>query len=176
MRKIILYSAVSLNFKIADNDGKVDWLESIPNPDKLDYGYNEFIASVDTTIQGGSTYRQLIDWKIDFPYSTSHNYVVTNKRDMPVIGNVEFISNNHLKFIQDLKNKAGKNIWLIGGSQVNTSLLNAGLINELIIFIMPILLNGGIPLFYNISHIKKLRLKDTKTYDTGVQELRYEVQ
>ena len=39
MRKIKLYIATSLNGKIAKSDGSVDWLESIPNPDKSDYGY-----------------------------------------------------------------------------------------------------------------------------------------
>lgn len=52
MRKIKLYIAISLNGKIAKANGDVEWLNSIPNPNKNDFGYSEFYHSVDTTIQG----------------------------------------------------------------------------------------------------------------------------
>lgn len=42
MRKLILYIAVSLDGKIADKDGNVDWLYSIANKEQTDYGYNLF--------------------------------------------------------------------------------------------------------------------------------------
>ncbi|PLX03162.1 MAG: dihydrofolate reductase, partial [Marinilabiliales bacterium] len=59
---------MSLNGKIAKKDGSVGWLDNIPNPEKSDFGYKEFYDSVDTTIQGNSTYKQIISWGIDFPY------------------------------------------------------------------------------------------------------------
>lgn len=77
MRKIKLYIAISLNGKIAKADGNVDWLESIPNPEKTDYGYQEFYDTIDTTIQGFSTYDQIMSWGIDFPYKGKKNYVIT---------------------------------------------------------------------------------------------------
>ena len=57
----------------------MDWLESIPNPDKSDYGYSEFYNSIDTTIQGFNTYDQIIKWGIEFPYADKKNYVLTRK-------------------------------------------------------------------------------------------------
>lgn len=77
MRKVKLYIACSLNGKIAAKDGSVNWLETIPNPDKTDYGYLEFQKTIDTTIQGYSTYKQIIDWGIDFPYKETKNFVFT---------------------------------------------------------------------------------------------------
>ena len=68
MRKIKLYIAISLNGKIAKSDGSVDWLELIPKPKDDDYGYSDFHKNIDTTIQGYSTYNQIMGWKIDFPY------------------------------------------------------------------------------------------------------------
>ena len=100
MRKIISYIALSLNGKIAKKDGSVDWLESIPNPDKSDYGYENFYASIDTTIQGSSTYNQVMGWGIDFPYADKKNYVFTRKTGLENTQNVDFISANHLEFIQ----------------------------------------------------------------------------
>lgn len=48
MRKIKLYTAISLNGKIAKSDGSVDWLHEIPNPDKTDHGYAEFYKSIES--------------------------------------------------------------------------------------------------------------------------------
>jgi len=80
VRKIKLYIATSLNGKIASSDGNVDWLESIPNPEKTDYGYKAFYDSIDTTIQGYNTYNQILNWDIDFPYKGKKNYVLTKKK------------------------------------------------------------------------------------------------
>lgn len=100
IRKAKLYIAISLNGKIAKADGSVDWLESIPNPDKIDHGYNEFYESIDTTIQGNSTYKQIIAWGIDFPYADKKNYVFTRKQGLEKTDYVEFISENHIKFVK----------------------------------------------------------------------------
>ena len=64
MRKIKLYIAISLNGKIAKANGDVEWLNSIPNPKKNDFGYSEFYKSIDTTIQGHSTYQKILSMGI----------------------------------------------------------------------------------------------------------------
>jgi len=173
LKKIKLYIATSLNGKIAKADGSVHWLEAIPNPDKLDYGYAKFQETIDTTIQGYKTYAQIIGWDIPFPYTTTKNYVLTRKQAVIDTEHVEFITEDHIPFIQQLKAGTGKDIWLIGGGQINTMLLNAGLIDEIYIFVMPIVLSDGIELFELLPQETALQLTDTKTYDTGVVELRY---
>ena len=57
MRKIKLYIAMSLNGKIAEKDGSVDWLYVKEGDEKPDYGYSKFYNSIDTTIQGSNTYK-----------------------------------------------------------------------------------------------------------------------
>ena len=59
MRLIKLYIAISLDGKIAKPDGDVSWLDELPKPDHSDYGYAEFLSSVDTTLMGNNTYKQL---------------------------------------------------------------------------------------------------------------------
>ena len=173
MKKIILYIATSLNSKIAKKDGSVHWLEEIPNPNKLDYGYAAFNETIDTTIQGYDTYAQVIGWDIPFPYTATKNYVLTRKQEIKNTEHVAFIKENHIEFIKKLKAGEGKAIWLIGGGQVNTSLLNAGLIDEIRVFVMPIVLSDGIELFELLPDETTLTLIDSKTYPTGVVELRY---
>lgn len=175
MRKIKLYIAISLNGKIARHDGSVDWLESIPNPDKIDHGYFDFIKTIDTTIQGYKTYAQLLAWDIPFPYPTKHNYVFTRKSGLEHTKNVEFISEDHIDFVRTLKKRPGKDIWLIGGGQINTLLFNAGLIDEMQIFVMPIIIPGGLELFAEVPEEMALHLIETKNYPTGAVELKYEI-
>ena len=166
---------MSLNGKIAKADGSVTWLETLPNPDKSDYGYADFYESVDTTIQGFSTYKQVLDWGIDFPYANKKNYVITRKQDLKNTEFVEFITENHTDFIQELKNKKGGDIWLIGGGQINTLLLNAGLIDEIQVFVMPIILSEGIKMFEILPNEMLLELVETKNFASGAVLLKYEL-
>ena len=173
MRKLILYIAASVNGKIARKDGAVDWLESIPNPDQSDYGYNEFYNSIDTTIMGYNTYAQIISWDIDFPYSGKKNFVMTRKQDPPQSTDVNFVTENHTRFIEVLKQQPGTDIWLIGGGQLNTDLFNAGLIDEIQLFLMPIVLPDGIEMFEAVPQEAVLNLEETKSYASGAVLLKY---
>ncbi len=112
MRKLSLYSAVSLNGYIARKDGDVAWLDTIPNPEKLDFGYYDFYAGIDTTIQGFATYQQIIDWNIPFPYAGKRNYVLTRKQGLEDTEHVQFISERHVERIKALKQEEGKGIKL----------------------------------------------------------------
>jgi dihydrofolate reductase len=175
MRKIKLYIAISLNGKIAKKDGSVDWLMDIPNPDQNDHGYADFYDSIDTTIQGYKTYKQIIDWGIDFPYADKKNYVLTRNSNLENTAHAEFISENHVGFIRNVQKEAGKDIWLIGGGSVNTMLLNEGLIDEIQIFVMPIILTEGIELFELMPTQAQLKLMSTKSFSTGAVEIKYQV-
>jgi len=173
MKKLKLYIAISLDGKIAKPDGSVEWLESIPNPGKTDYGYAEFYDSIDTTIQGYSTYKQILGFDIDFPYAGKKNYVVTRKQNLAPSKDVEFITKDHAGFIKNLKKEAGKDIWLIGGGQINSLLLKEQLIDEILVFVMPIILSDGVNMFETIPIETSLKLLEAKPYESGAVELRY---
>jgi len=174
MKKIKLYIAISLNGKIARKDGSVDWLDSVPNPEASDYGYADFLKTIDTTIQGFNTYQQVINWGIEFPYKAFKNFVFTRKeREKEEF--VEFISSKEIHKIKELKQQEGKDIWLIGGAQINKILLNEGLIDEIKLFIMPIIIPNGIELFEGELIEKQMKLTGSKTYPSGVVELNYEL-
>ena len=176
MRKIRLYTAMSLNGKIAREDGSVDWLEGIPNPDKTDYGYEAFYNEIGTTLQGFKTYQQLLNWGIPFPYSGKTNYVLTRKEERQNTEDVTFVSKAPIEFLQELKLEEGKDIWLIGGGEINTLLLNAGLIDELELFVMPVILPEGIDLFGGIPDETNLRLLKTQSFASGAIRLTYKVE
>ena len=174
MRKIISYIAISLDGKIAKPDGNVDWLDELPNPDQLDYGYFAMYDMIDTTIMGNSTYRFVQSFDGDFPYPDKKNYVFTRNPALKDDEHVTYVNRDHIAFLKNLKEQAGKDIWIIGGGQVNTLALNHDLIDEMWVYVMPIVLGDGIPLFAPDTEVKQLRHTHTKAYPTGVVELRYE--
>ena len=82
MRWLKLFTAASLDSYIAGSNGKIDWLDTGGG---LDYGHEEFYASIDTTLMGNSTYKLILTVP-QFPYSDKTNYVFTRgtPRSRPV--------------------------------------------------------------------------------------------
>ena len=172
MRKIKLYIAISLDGKIAKPDGGVGWLDEF-NAEGEDYGYKEFMNSVDTTIMGNNTYKQVLEFGADFPYWDKRNYVFTKDPGLKEDENVKYVSNDHASFVRGLKEEDGGDIWLIGGGKVNSFFINNGFIDELIVFIMPRILGDGIPLFETLNGEVAIDLVKVKTYLNGVTALNY---
>ncbi len=175
MRKIKLYIATSLNGMIARSDGEVDWLDKIPHPSGEDYGYAEFYMSIDTTVMGNNTYKQVLGFDVEFPYKDKKNYVLTKNLDLQDDQNVCYISSDPINFCKELKVKEGGDIWLIGGGEVNTLFLNHKLIDEVYIHIMPYTIPNGIKLFAGAPIEHLFQLRSSKSYSSGVVELIYEV-
>ena len=172
MRRLILNSAVSLDGYIAKADGSVDWLHD-PDyeiPDE-DYGLGAFYKSIDTTLMGNNTYQGILQFDVPFPYPETTNYVFTRSRDHRDTEYVNFISEDVVKFVKKLKAGKGEDIWLIGGGQVNTLLLENNLIDLIILTIVPRILGKGIPLFPDIKEDIKFDLCATREYGSGLLQL-----
>jgi len=146
MKRIILYIAASLDQRIAESDGSLEWLTGFPNPEKTNHGYKDLFASVDTVLMGGRTYRELLDMDVIWPYSEQMTYVVSN-HDWGNKEGIQFITENIIETISALRNEVGKNIWLVGGGKLTSMLLNANLIDEMRITYIPVILGKGISLF-----------------------------
>ena len=172
MRKIILYAAISADDFIADKQGQIDWL-SDPQiiTEGEDYGYADFYASIDTTLMGNTTYNQVMGFGGDFPYPDKTNYVITGNDQLEDTRYVKFISSDIPGFCSDLRNEPGKDIWLVGGGKLNTALLEAGLVDTLILTKMPVPLGAGIPLFHDPAWRSAFRQVSTKMYEKGVLQM-----
>lgn len=175
MAKIILYSAISLDYNIARADGSIDWLHDSAYEIKgEDFGYQDFYQSIGYTLMGNNTYRQILEMNIPFPYPDTENYVFSRFKDTHDTEYVKFAKGKILDFVPRLKASAEKDIWLIGGGQINGLLLKAGLIDELILTYIPIIIGDGIPLFSGKDTQSKWILKDSKAYSNGFVQLRYD--
>ena len=169
MRKVVLFIATSLDGFIAGENGSTDWLYT-----DGDFGYREFYNSIDTTIMGYNTYYYIKQFP-EFPYPEKKNYVFSRRKRMPDDNPIEFVYGDIVNFINALKKEDGKNIWLVGGGQINSLLHNARLIDQMIISIHPIALGNGIKLFRDVD-LKRLnfRLINHQVYDRGLVQLTYE--
>lgn len=175
MAKIILYAALSLDYKIARADGSIDWLrDSAYELKGEDFGYQDFHQSIGYTLMGNNTYRQILAMDRPFPYPDTENYVFSRFKDTRDTEHIKFAQGKILEFVPDLKARAEKDIWLIGGGQINSLLLKAGLIDELILTYVPIILGKGIPLFSGEDVQSRWELKGSTTYPNGFVQLTYD--
>ena len=172
MRQIVLYSAASLDNYIARTDGNVEWLDA-PEYDLPgeDYGYTDFNKAIDTTLMGHNTYKTLLGFDVPFPYPDKTNYVFSRTVAHQDTEHVKFITGNIVEFVRKLKNEKGRDIWLIGGGQINTLLLNNELIDKVRLTLIPITLGNGIPLFEGQAKETKFDLESSKSYDSGFVQL-----
>ncbi len=171
-RKLVLFIASSLDGYIATDEHNLNWLFAVEG--EGDNGYSKFYDTVDSVLIGRVTYDWIIEHeKGDFPYKGKECYVFsrTKKNDNRY---VNFIYNDVVQFTKELKNKNGKNIWLVGGGDLLNTFIKEKLVDELIISVAPILLGKGIPLFKNNDFQTLLSLKDINRFNQFV-ELHYEV-
>ncbi len=170
-RKVILYIAMSLDGYIAKPNDDLDFL-SIVQKEGEDYGYTEFINSIDTVILGRKTYDWVMKQVSKFPHADKNVYIIT-RTPKSGIGKTEFYSGDLKELMIHLKGVGGKNIFIDGGAEVVNELLKQNLIDEFIISIIPILVGNGTRLFTEGRPEQKLKLVFTKQFDTGLAQLHY---
>ena len=172
MKKIILYIAASLDQRIAESDGGLEWLTGTPNPKKTDSEYKDLLASVDTILIGGRAYRELLNMDAIWPYQEQMTYVVSHN-DWGTTENTHYITDNIIETISALRNEHGKDILLAGGGELISMLLAADLIDEMQITYIPVILGKGIPLFPEQSKESKWELTKTKACKNGILRVTY---
>lgn len=169
MRKIILYIAASLDGYIADKDHGLDWLTVYHG----NYGYGEFLTSVDTAISGRTTYDMVVKMGVADPYPELEYYILTHSPEQFTSTEKRiYTAQDPVELVNDLKKKNGKDIFLVGGGKTIGDFLEHGLIDNIILFIVPIILGNGIPLFNKISHSVSFKTESTKKHDDGMMEIR----
>lgn len=173
--EVKLYIACSLDGYIARENGSIDWLTEYDNNSETDYGYSEFYASIGTVLMGRKTYEQVLGFG-DWPYAEKKTYVFTRQKEpLRREKNVEFISGDIGEFVRHLKENAEKDIWLVGGSQLIKAFFEEDLVEDMIVFIVPIILGSGIPLFDRIGKEIKLKIGRVEKYKSGLVRIEYEI-
>jgi dihydrofolate reductase len=107
-------------------------------------------------------------------YSKVSKVVLSKTLSEKGLENTKVIADELTKNIMAIKQEGGKNILIFGSPRASHSLLAAGLVDEFWLFVSPILIGEGIPLFKGLKERTKLKLMETKTFECGVIALHYE--
>ena len=167
VRNIKLFIANSLDNFIARENGDVDWLFT-----DVEFGWKEFYDSLDTVLMGRKTLEKGQELG-QTHYQGKQNYVFSRSLKESKIKEVEYVAEDVEEFIKTLKEQNGKDIWLVGGGDLVQQFLDKKLIDEIDLFVHPILLGKGIPLFLPFENQIDLKLANVKTFDNGIVNLSY---
>lgn len=164
---------MSLDGFISGKNESLDFL-SLVEQEGQDYGYFDFVNSVDTVIIGRKTYDKVISMGFEYPHTDKKVYIIT-RTQRPSIGSFSYYSGSLKELILGLKNQKGKNIYCDGGAEIANELLRNGLVDDIIISIIPVLLGDGTKLFGNFIPEQKLNLISSKDYEKGLVQLHYQL-
>jgi len=170
MRKIILNLAMSIDGYILDKEGKYDWIkgdgdESLNTPELFDF--SKFLDSLDIIVMGRKSYEDIgiEDYK-------NKRIIVATRKQMKNYDNVEFVGEDVVDYVCNLRAQDGGDIWLFGGGVLVDAFLKADVINTFIIGVIPILLGDGTPMFYKDIPRTELHLDKYNVHE-GVTVLEY---
>lgn len=171
----IVYIATSLDGYIATKDGGIDWLHDIPNPDQSDFGFAEFMNSIDALIMGRNTFEKVLTFG-QWPYAKKVFVLSNTLTQVPehLTNKVEIVSGPLGGVMETLQNRGLQNFYIDGG-RVIQSFLKESLIDELIVTTIPILLGDGIPLFGTMEQQTKLTHVKTTIYNDSLVKSHYKI-
>lgn len=193
MSKTQYYCAATLDGYIAEADDTLGWLFGYqgsfegdgvePGPMSEGGAYEQFYEGVGALISGATTYEFLLDHLDedgDWPYRDKP-YWVLSSRDLPVPAgegvDVRIVETTVSELHDEMVSVAGeRNLWIIGGGNVASQFAEAGLLDEVLVTIVPVVLGAGKPLFDHRLPGGAMQLTGTRTFDTGMVELRFEIQ
>ncbi|MDX8387495.1 MAG: dihydrofolate reductase family protein [Ghiorsea sp.] len=179
--KVSVYIATSLDGFIAREDGALDWLPgSDGSIDPLlkdeDFGYQNFMDSVDTLVMGRNTFELVISSGF-WPYVDKHVIVLSSsltKLPSRLPASVSLKKCSPKTIYEGLKKIGANHIYVDGGKTIQ-SFLNTGLVDEVTITTVPILIGTGIPLFSKLQNDIKLQHIETKTFTNGFVQNKYQL-
>ena len=188
MKRALYYAAVSLDGYIADPDDGLEWLlqfegtydapDAESEPMREGGSYEQFYEGIGALVSGSTTYEFVVDHTGDEPWPYAGKpYWVLSSRDLPVPvredvdvrvrdGGVEEIYGDIVASARD------RAVWVVGGGNVASQFADAGLIEEVIVTVVPVMLGDGKPLF-DRPPAGSFELLGTRAYANGMVELRF---
>lgn len=161
---------MSLDGYIAGPNDNISFLSMVEKEGE-DYGYADFMKTVDTIFLGRRTYDKVKEMGFEYPrekevYIISHSASFGDKA-------LKHYSGPLKSLISDLRKREGKDIFCDGGSEVLNQLLQDNLIDEFYISVIPVILGDGIRLFRDGRPVLNIKLVSAREFDTGLVQLHY---
>lgn len=178
---------ISLDGFVAGPNGEMNWIKV--DEEIFDH-VGKRISQGDTALYGRKTYQMMEDYwptagehpdasKHDIEhsqwYKNAHKIVLSKTLNKVNLPNTTIINENLADAIKEIKHQPGEDILLFGSPTATHSMINLDLIDGYWLFVNPIILGNGIPLFVDIKEKINLKLLTTKQFTCGVTQLSYEV-
>ena len=186
MRNIISFMHISLDGFVAGPKGEMNWIKV--DEEIFDY-IGKRISESDSALYGRVTYQMMEGYwptagdepgasKHDIEHSKwykhAHKLVLSNTMKEAGLTNTTILNENLPERIHQIKQQPGKEILLFGSPTATHSLIQQNLIDGFWLFVNPVVLGEGIPLFTGIKEKIKLKLLPvSRQFASGVTELNY---
>lgn len=171
MRKVIYGGACSLDGFLTDRDGKIDWLHFSKDVQEI---MAKSWGSADTMLFGRKTLEHGMEQGGGGAMPGVKSYVFSRTMTQAPAG-VELVSTDAGGFVRALKSQPGKDIIVMSGGNLASSLLREGVIDEIGLNVHPVLLGSGTPAFLDAGARVKLELKESRPLDGGCVLVVYRV-
>lgn len=185
MRKIISFMHLSLDGFVAGPKGEMDWIKI---DDEIFDHVGRRIGKGDTALYGRVTFQMMENYwptAADKPEASKHDIehsrwykgsrkiVLSKTLKNPGSANTTIIGDNLFDTLNEIRQQEGSEILLFGSPTATHALMQLNLIDGYWLFVNPIILGRGIPLFEGMKDKTKLKLVSTRPFSSGVTELNY---
>ena len=173
-KKNKVFIATSIDGYIADKNGGLDWLNSVPNPNNDAMGYYDFTADIDALVMGRTTFETVCGFDVPWPYEKPV-FVLSNSLSAIPESHADkayLVKGKLTGVLEHIYNKGYYKLYIDGGATIR-SFLRADLIDEMIITTIPIVLGGGTPLFAELPMALDFELLSAKTYLKQITQQHY---
>lgn len=176
------YTATSIDGYIADSDRSLGWLFQFGQVESMKDDYPRFIEQVGAIAMGSTTYEwvlaeeKLLENPQKWPYK-GPCWVFTT-RDLPAVegADIRFVRGDVGPVHAEMVDVAGgKNVWIVGGGDLVGQFHDAGLLDEIMLFVAPVTLGSGAPLLPRRIVDPPLRLTGVERHGDSFAALTYEV-
>ncbi len=185
MRKLIYWMMVSVDGYIEGPNQELDWISM---DDELHTYVNQLEREIGLYLNGRRMYEVMAaywptaDKLSDQPAEVEFALIWQQKPQIVfsstlerVEGNATLLRGSAVEEVTRLKQQPGADIE-VGGAQLAGSLMQAGLVDEYRLFIIPVILGAGTRMIPLLAESVPLRLVETHAFSSGVVYLRYERQ
>ena len=179
------YCAASLDGYIAEADDTLDWLLgyegsfSGANVEPKAGSYERFYENIGALVMGSVTYEFILALGRGWPYEGKPTWVLSSRKLPPPEGDgvdMRIVDAGVPELYGDLIAAAGeRNLWVVGGGNVASQFADEGLLDEVLVTVVPVVLGKGKPLFDRPLPGGPMQLTGTRAFDSGMVEVRYAV-
>lgn len=170
MKRTQVFMAMSLDGFIAGPNDELDWLT---HRQGVEDTFTPFFAQVGSLLMGRRSYDVVSAFEGPWQYRNTPVLVATTRPLAPQRASVTAASGSIESLVQQAQQVAGDRDVYVDGGAIIRAALDAGLVDELTVTLIPIVLGAGIPLFTGVTRQHELELLSSRPIGGGLVQLRY---